>query len=66
MNWLVRLKEIGELHSEYDQNFMMDLDYFEGEMTLERSFKSTGSTAIMGELYFMCCDAEKCLPPGDH
>ena len=57
------LKEIGELHSEYDQNFMMDLDYFEGEMTLERSFKSTGSTAIMGELYFMCCDAEKCLPP---
>jgi thiol:disulfide interchange protein len=57
------LVEIGELHSEYDENFMMDLDYFEGEMKLERQFKATGSNAISGEVYFMCCDAEKCLPP---
>ncbi len=57
------LIEIGELHSEYDENFMMDLDYFEGAMKLEQGFKATGSKAISGEVYFMCCDAEKCLPP---
>ncbi len=57
------LREIGELHTEYDPNFMMELSFYEGTMTYEQDIKVTGSELVKGEVYFMCCDAEKCLPP---
>ncbi|HAW21137.1 MAG TPA: hypothetical protein DCX14_13235 [Flavobacteriales bacterium] len=57
------VKEIGEMHSEYDPNFMMDLDYYSDEMALELTFSATGDKPVKGEVYFMCCDAEKCIPP---
>ncbi|MEZ4720432.1 MAG: protein-disulfide reductase DsbD family protein [Flavobacteriales bacterium] len=57
------LREIGEMHHEYDPNFMMELSYYEGQMTLEQTIKTNGEELIRGELYYMCCDAEKCLPP---
>jgi thiol:disulfide interchange protein DsbD len=57
------LIEKGDLHSEYDPNFMMDLEFYEGEMTIEQKFKITGSKPVKGEVYYMVCDAEKCLPP---
>lgn len=49
----------------YDPNFDMDLNYFENEVTFTQSIKSNtpkGYT-VKGEVYFMVCDAEKCLPP---
>ena len=50
---------------EYDPNFDMDLNYFEEEVTFTQKIKSTSADAysITAEVYFMVCDAEKCLPP---
>lgn len=57
------VREIGELITEYDPNFMMDLNYYAGSMIMEQDFKVTGSEPIEGEVYFMTCDEERCLPP---
>lgn len=59
------LREIGELHSEYDPNFMMELSFYSHEMTLEQEIKVNGSKPVKGHVYFMCCDAEMCLPPDE-
>ena len=57
-------KEEGELHTEYDPNFMMDLAYYEKEVTFVQHVKATaGNTTMPGDIYYMVCDAEKCLPP---
>lgn len=56
-------KETGELHKEYDPNFMMELSFFSDKVIIEREIKATSDKPITGEIYFMCCDAEMCLPP---
>ncbi len=50
---------------EYDPNFDMELSYYEEEVSFTQIVKAKSETAfdIMGEVYFMVCDAEKCLPP---
>lgn len=57
------LREVGDLITEYDPNFLMDLSYYANSMILEQDFKVVGDQTIEGEVYFMTCDAEKCLPP---
>ena len=51
--------------TEYDPNFDMDLNYFEEKVQfmqrINRIDKSINK--ITAEVYFMVCDAEKCLPP---
>ncbi len=51
--------------TEFDPNFDMDLNYFEGKVTFSQKIKSISAAAYtaVGEAYFMVCDAEKCLPP---
>lgn len=51
--------------TEYDPNFDMDLNFFEEEVTFTQKLKYSGSSplSITAEVYFMVCDAEKCLPP---
>lgn len=57
------LREVGELIQVYDPNFMMDLNYFSHNVVFEQDFKISGSENITGEVYYMTCDEEKCLPP---
>ncbi|MEQ9187785.1 MAG: protein-disulfide reductase DsbD family protein [Cryomorphaceae bacterium] len=57
------VREIGELVSEYDPNFMMDLNYYSDKMVMEQDIEITGNTPIEGEIYFMTCDEQRCLPP---
>jgi len=57
------LREVGELIQVYDPNFMMDLSYFSKTVAFEQDFKITGPENIVGEVYYMTCDEEKCLPP---
>jgi thiol:disulfide interchange protein len=57
------IREKGELIQEYDPNFMMDLSYYSNKMIMEQDFKINGAKNVKGEIYFMTCDAEKCLPP---
>jgi thiol:disulfide interchange protein len=51
--------------TEFDPNFDMDLNYFEDEVTFTQVIKSnvTDAYKMTAEVYFMVCDAEKCLPP---
>jgi len=59
-----KVDEQGELHEEYDPNFMMDLTYFENKVTFVQKVKlAAGDTRIEGDVYFMVCNAEMCLPP---
>lgn len=48
---------------EEDKNFMMTLKYFEQEAKFKQRIKVKGKTTIEGELEFMVCDDERCLPP---
>lgn len=50
---------------EYDPNFDMELSYFEEEVSFSQIIKAKekGAFDITAEVYFMVCDAEKCLPP---
>lgn len=64
IEFLGEIQDVGEVHTEYDPNFMMDLSYFEKEVEFRRKLKLTGKGAsVAGTLEFMVCDAEKCLPP---
>ncbi len=47
-----------------DPMFGMELKYFENSAVFTQRVKITGSNAtVAGELEFMACDDEKCLPP---
>lgn len=58
-----KVEEVGELHEEYDPNFMMDLSFFSGKVSFQQKIKSGSDSQFKGELEFMVCDDEKCLPP---
>lgn len=55
----------GEYKTEYDKNFQMDLNYFEDEAVFTQKIKrlSGSDFNLTGELSFMVCDDDKCLPP---
>ena len=54
-----------EVKTEYDPNFDMDLKYFEDKVTFTQKIKSKVESAytLTVEVYFMICDAERCIPP---
>ncbi len=56
-----------EAHSEYDNNFKMELQYFSSDVVFTQKIKvlSNKATTFTGALEFMCCDDEQCLPPAD-
>ena len=51
--------------TEFDHQFDMDLSYFEKKVTFTQKIKSLNAKGYKAaaEVYFMVCDAEKCLPP---
>ena len=54
----------GEGHTEMDPNFEMVVKYFEDEVDFIQTVELSGSaTNIKGELEFMVCNDERCLPP---
>jgi len=57
-------EEIGELKTEYDPNFLMDLSFFDNEVTFKRVIRVDESVnQVTAEVYFMVCDPMRCLPP---
>ncbi len=50
---------------EYDKNFEMVLKYFDNSVTFRQRIKVTSEEdfTIEGELEYMCCNDESCLPP---
>ncbi len=59
-------EEEGDLIKEYDNNFMMNLNFYEKKVSFNQKIKvkdGVGITQVKGDVYYMVCDAEKCLPP---
>lgn len=61
---------VGELEypepiTKYDENFMMDLNYYDEQVTFKRYVKPIGTSniVVVGEVEYMCCNDEMCLPP---
>lgn len=52
-------------HTEYDKNFDMNLSFFSGKAVFKQEIKVKVAEPfkITGEVYYMVCDDEKCLPP---
>lgn len=65
VNKIGDIEERGTIKSEYDENFGMQLHFFEDSLILIRriSIKDGSKPILSGEIYFMVCDDEKCLPP---
>lgn len=59
-----KVKE-GKFITEYDPNFEMDLNYFKDEAVFKQRIKrkSDKKFNVKGELTFMVCNEEMCLPP---
>ena len=62
---LVGPVEEGEPHVEFDPNFDMELRYFGDEAVFTQKIKilSQSDFTLKGELEFMVCNDEMCLPP---
>lgn len=59
---LGEVEETGEIITDYDPNFEMDLNYFADQATFEQKIKTT-EDLVKGELEFMVCNDKMCLPP---
>ncbi|MFC2175622.1 protein-disulfide reductase DsbD domain-containing protein [Bacteroidota bacterium] len=54
----------GKGHTEMDPNFGIELKYFEHKATFkQRVAVSAGEMVVKGEVEFMVCNNERCLPP---
>lgn len=53
--------------TKYEKSFSMDVSYFEKEVVFQQKIKlkSANVTAIKGQLEYMTCNDQKCLPPED-
>lgn len=53
--------------SKYEPNFKMDVTYFEKSVIFQQKvkLKSAGAITVKGQLEFMTCNDQKCLPPED-
>ena len=60
--------EEGKLISAYDKNFEAELKYYENSYIIKQKIKlndgvKASDVTINGEVYYMVCTDEKCLPP---
>ncbi len=56
------VQEIGDKITAFDPVFEMDLNFYKGSVTFMQEVV-TDADRLTGELEFMVCDDEKCLPP---
>ncbi len=59
------IKEKGKLVKKFEKVFAMEVKYFEGSVTFIQTvkLKVNAKTNLSGNLEYMVCDDEKCLPP---
>ena len=55
--------EDGHKYEGYDDLFGMNIIKFNGKPTFTQRVKITGPTRLTGNLEFMTCNNERCLPP---
>lgn len=56
--------EVGDIVTEFDENFQLDLSYFKKNGTVIRRVKiDKDELTLPVEIYFMTCDDKRCLTP---
>jgi thiol:disulfide interchange protein DsbD len=68
-NALVQLKgkakEIGKLEKHFDKNFGAEIAYFSNKVQFVQTvnLRAASKTSLSGEVEYMVCNDERCLPP---
>ncbi len=58
------IKEIGKLHSDFDESFSVNQKYFENTVDFVQLVKiKPGTKKVSGTIEYMVCNDKKCLPP---
>jgi thiol:disulfide interchange protein DsbD len=59
------VKEIGTLEKKFDKNFNADIAYFSNKVQFVQAvtLKVASKTKLTGEIEYMVCNDERCLPP---
>lgn len=59
------VKEIGSLEKKFDKNFGAEIAYFSNKVQFVQSvtLKVASKTKLTGEIEYMVCNDERCLPP---
>ena len=59
------VKEIGKLEKKFDKNFNAEIAYFSNKVLFTQlvNLRVAGKTKIAGEVEYMVCNDERCLPP---
>jgi len=52
-----------KVHSSYDENFEMDLTYYETKAVFHQTVLSKGQQKLQGSVTFMACNDQMCLAP---
>ena len=58
-------KEIGKLEKHFDKNFGAEIAYFSNKVQFVQTItlKAAVKTNVVGEIEYMVCNDERCLPP---
>ncbi len=58
-------KEIGSLEKHFDKNFGAEIAYFSNKVQFVQTvnLKAVVKTSVSGEIQYMVCNDERCLPP---
>ncbi|MEI7588024.1 MAG: protein-disulfide reductase DsbD domain-containing protein [Chitinophagia bacterium] len=58
-------KEIGKIEKKFDKNFNAEIAYFSNKVQFAQlvNLKVASKTKIAGEVEYMVCNDERCLPP---
>jgi thiol:disulfide interchange protein DsbD len=59
------VKEIGSIEKKFDKNFGAEISYFSNKVQFiqQVSLKVSSKTKLTGEIEYMVCNDERCLPP---
>jgi len=59
------VKEIGSIEKKFDKNFGAEISYFSNKVQFVQqvSLKVSSKTKLTGEIEYMVCNDERCLPP---
>ncbi|MCD7969579.1 MAG: thioredoxin family protein [Alistipes sp.] len=62
-----KVREVTKSVRKYDEIFDMEIGYFEGRAVFEQRVRLTADNAVLrGEVSWMVCNDDTCLPPDDH
>lgn len=57
------VEEVSEVEEKFSDMFELNVAQFSDKAVFVQKFKNNGAKSITGEVYYMTCDGQRCLPP---